>query len=40
MADAKSRMFFVMTSADKTYTRAGLALKATLNYTRTTLPLA
>ena len=38
--DAKSRMFFVMTSADKTYTRAGLALKATLNYNRTTLPVA
>lgn len=38
--DAKSRMLFVMTSADKTFTRAALAVKATVNYNRTTLPVA
>ena len=38
--DAKSRMFFALTSADKTYTRAGVALKATVNYNRTTMPVA
>ena len=39
-SDVHTRMLFVMTSADKTFTRAGLSLKSTLNYNRTTLPVA
>lgn len=38
--DVKTRMLFFMTSADKTFTRIGLSLKNTLNYNRTTLPVA
>ena len=38
--DVKTRMLFFMTSADKTFTRIGLSLKSTLNYNRTTLPVA
>ena len=39
-SDVHTRMLFVMMSADKTFTRAGLSLKSTLNYNRTTLPVA
>ena len=38
--DVDTRMLFVMTSADKTFTRAGVSLKSTVNYNRTTLPVA
>ena len=38
--DMKSRSLFVMTSADKTFAGTGGAVKATLNYNRTTLPVA
>ncbi len=38
--DVKSRSLFVMTSADKTFAGTGGAVKATLNYNRTTLPVA
>ena len=38
--DVKSRSLFVMTSVDKTFAGTGGAVKATLNYNRTTLPVA
>ncbi len=38
--DMKSRSLFVMTSVDKTFAGTGGAVKATLTYNRTTLPVA
>lgn len=38
--DVKSRSLFVMTSADKTFAGTGGAVKATLTYNRTTMPVA
>ena len=38
--DMKSHSLFVMTSADKTFAGTGGAVKATLTYNRTTLPVA
>ena len=38
--DVKSRSLFVMTSVDKTFAGTGGAVKATLTYNRTTLPVA